>query len=114
MPKSPPSPADETPEQPAPKKAAGRKKSAGTEPAPASEAKPARTSTKKASAQAADAQPKKPAARRATRKKPVEISHEDIARRAHELFERRGGQHGFHLEDWYEAERQLREEAARG
>lgn len=38
------------------------------------------------------------------------VSDDDIARRAHELFESRGGEHGYHHEDWYEAERQLRAE----
>ena len=37
-------------------------------------------------------------------------STEAISRRAYELFQRRGGQHGYHVEDWFEAERQLREE----
>lgn len=35
--------------------------------------------------------------------------HDDIARRAYELFEKRGRQHGRHLEDWLQAERELRE-----
>ncbi|MBI2828452.1 MAG: DUF2934 domain-containing protein [Acidobacteria bacterium] len=35
--------------------------------------------------------------------------HEDIARRAYDLFERRGRQHGRDLEDWLQAERELRE-----
>jgi len=35
--------------------------------------------------------------------------HDDIARRASELFEGRGRQHGRDLEDWLEAERELRE-----
>ena len=36
-----------------------------------------------------------------------EPTHEDIARRAYELFEARGGLHGFHLEDWLQAETEL-------
>lgn len=32
----------------------------------------------------------------------------EIQRRAYELYMRRGGGHGRDLEDWYEAERQLR------
>ncbi len=32
---------------------------------------------------------------------------EAIASRAYELFERRGGEHGSHMEDWLEAEREL-------
>lgn len=34
-------------------------------------------------------------------------THEEIARRAYDLFERRGGQHGHDLADWLEAEREL-------
>jgi hypothetical protein len=33
---------------------------------------------------------------------------EDVARRAYELFLSRGGQHGGDVDDWLEAERQLR------
>ncbi|QRN94858.1 DUF2934 domain-containing protein [Archangium violaceum] len=33
---------------------------------------------------------------------------EQIARRAYELFLSRGGQHGFHEQDWSQAERELR------
>jgi Protein of unknown function (DUF2934) len=33
---------------------------------------------------------------------------EQIARRAYEIFEARGGQHGRDLEDWLQAERELR------
>ncbi len=36
-------------------------------------------------------------------------SSEDIARRAYELYLQRGEAPGSHLEDWYEAERQLKE-----
>jgi len=35
--------------------------------------------------------------------------HDGIARRAYELFERRGRQHGRDLEDWLGAELELRE-----
>jgi hypothetical protein len=33
---------------------------------------------------------------------------ERVAERAYERFQMRGGQHGRHEEDWFEAERQLR------
>ncbi len=33
---------------------------------------------------------------------------EEVQRRAYELYLKRGGAHGRDLEDWYEAERQLR------
>src|SRR5690606_11516957 len=41
-------------------------------------------------------------------------NHEQISRRAYELFQKRGGKHGYHMEDWHEAERQLREERQDG
>jgi hypothetical protein len=34
-------------------------------------------------------------------------SHDDVARRAYELFEARGGEPGHDLEHWLDAERQL-------
>lgn len=40
-----------------------------------------------------------------------EVSREDIARRAHALYEQRGGFPGAELDDWLQAERELREEA---
>ncbi len=33
---------------------------------------------------------------------------EQIARRAYELFLARGGLHGYHEQDWFQAERELR------
>jgi hypothetical protein len=39
--------------------------------------------------------------------------YEKIALRAYQIFERRGGESGHDLEDWLEAERGVREEAAR-
>ena len=35
-------------------------------------------------------------------------SHEQIARRAYELFLARGGHHGRHEDDWFQAERELK------
>jgi hypothetical protein len=37
-----------------------------------------------------------------------EVSSEQIAKRAYELFLARGGQHGHHEQDWQQAERELR------
>lgn len=39
-------------------------------------------------------------------------SHDDIARRAYELWLQRGAPHGTHLEDWLSAERELGTHAA--
>ena len=41
----------------------------------------------------------------------VEIGESDIARRAYELYQERGGEPGHELEDWLAAERELREAA---
>jgi hypothetical protein len=38
-----------------------------------------------------------------------EPSHDDIARRAYALYEERGGGHGHDWEDWFKAERELRQ-----
>ena len=35
----------------------------------------------------------------------------DIARRAYELYEQRGGEHGHAWDDWFQAERELRSSA---
>jgi hypothetical protein len=38
----------------------------------------------------------------------IEPSHEDIARRAYQLYEERDGGHGHDQDDWFQAERELR------
>jgi hypothetical protein len=38
-------------------------------------------------------------------------SHEEIARRAYQLWEERGKPHGSHEEDWYRAEHELRHQS---
>ena len=38
-----------------------------------------------------------------------ESSGEEIARRAHELYLQRGGEHGKDVEDWVRAEKELRD-----
>jgi len=43
-----------------------------------------------------------------------ELSTEEIARRAHELYLKRGGEHGKDVEDWLRAERELRDEPVPG
>jgi hypothetical protein len=39
----------------------------------------------------------------------IEPAHDDIAGRAYQLFEERGGEHGHDWEDWFQAERELRQ-----
>ena len=41
-------------------------------------------------------------------KTPAVASDSDIARRAYQLYEERGGGHGHDLDDWLQAERELR------
>lgn len=36
-----------------------------------------------------------------------EPSHDEVARRAYQLYEERGGEHGRDREDWFQAERKL-------
>jgi hypothetical protein len=39
-----------------------------------------------------------------------EVSNRDIARRAYAIYEQRGGKPGSELDDWLQAERELRDE----
>ena len=43
-----------------------------------------------------------------------EPSGEEIARRAHELYLKRGGEHGKDVEDWVRAEKELNDEPVSG
>jgi hypothetical protein len=43
----------------------------------------------------------------------MDSTYEDVARRAYDLFLSRGGQDGYDVEDWLEAERQLASTGAR-
>jgi hypothetical protein len=44
----------------------------------------------------------------------MQIPHERIAQRAYEKWLKRGCTHGHHMQDWVEAESELRAELARG
>jgi len=44
----------------------------------------------------------------AAKKKNGHLSDEDVSKKAFELYQSRGGHHGNDLQDWFEAERQLR------
>jgi hypothetical protein len=44
----------------------------------------------------------------------LQLDHEEIARRAHELYEMRGREDGHDVEDWTTAERQILEERGAG
>jgi hypothetical protein len=73
--------------------------------APRAKAEPAAPSP---AAAAGESVPKK--AGRTTKPKAAgpEPSYEEIARVAYEIHLERGGEHGFHVEDWLEAETRLR------
>lgn len=42
-----------------------------------------------------------------------EIRQEEIAKRAHEIYLRRGGAHGHDIDDWLQAEHELQQERQR-
>jgi hypothetical protein len=52
--------------------------------------------------------PSGPQGNTAQRNERTQPTHEQIARRAYELFLARGGQHGNHEQDWQQAERELK------
>ena len=39
---------------------------------------------------------------------PATVTDSDVARRAHDLYVGRGGEHGHDVDDWLQAERELR------
>lgn len=52
-----------------------------------------------------------PASSRSTKKRttaPAQVTHREVARRAYDLFLARGCEHGHDLDDWLQAERELR------
>lgn len=69
--------------------------------------------TTPASATPKPAASKAPASRKATPVEPVGPSHhgtdeDEIAQRAYEIYQERGGTHGEAVEDWLQAEREVR------
>ena len=46
---------------------------------------------------------------RLSRQGPAPVDREEVAKAAYELFERRGGTHGNDQQDWFEAERIVRQ-----
>jgi hypothetical protein len=43
---------------------------------------------------------------------PIGPTRDDIASRAYQLYEARGGVHGYDSDDWFQAERELRQQDA--
>ncbi len=70
-------------------------------PPKATRARTKKTTNGKPAAETASVQPKPPVAA-------ADIDrYEQIRRRAYELYERRGRQHGYHEQDWFQAESEL-------
>ena len=44
---------------------------------------------------------------------PSPVSSDEVARRAYELYEHRGGEQGHDWDDWFQAEREVRQGASR-
>jgi hypothetical protein len=84
---------------------------AGAEP----EKKPAKKARKKGSAKPAAKKKgaRKTSAKAASRKAPPEPKDEEVRRRAYEIYERRGSEHGRDFDDWLEAEAEVRDERHR-
>lgn len=90
------------------KKAATKKattKTSGAKKSTTNKAPAQKATAKKAPAKKAPV--KKASAKKAANATP---SYEEIAQRAYEIYERRGGGHGGEVNDWHQAERELREE----
>jgi hypothetical protein len=64
----------------------------------------ARAKTGERTAMAADRAPKSPA-------QPATVTDSDVARRAYDLYLGRGCEHGHDVDDWMQAERELRPSA---
>jgi Protein of unknown function (DUF2934) len=71
-------------------------------------------SDKKAPAVPKAAKPRKAATKNTTPATvtPISISREQIAQLAHKFWTERGRKHGYHEEDWYRAEQELRGKAS--
>ncbi len=63
----------------------------------------------------APAKPRKAPAKKAailTMSSPKTVSHDEVAKLAHQFWSERGFQHGHHEEDWFRAEQVLRAKAS--
>ncbi len=78
------------------------KKAAGSTDSKATKSTAKKTTAKKSTA-------RKTTAKKSTAKADSELSTEErISKRAYELFEARGGKHGYHHEDWLQAEKEVK------
>ena len=78
--------------------------------APAAKAIAAKSPAAKAPAKARKAPAKKAAI--LTMASPKPVSHDEVAKLAHQFWSERGFQHGHHEEDWHRAEEMLRGKAS--
>ncbi len=44
----------------------------------------------------------------------ITLTQDDVARRAYQLYEQRGGEHGHDWDEWFQAEREVRQCALHG
>jgi hypothetical protein len=75
----------------------------------------AKSTKKPTAAPKAAAKPRKPAAKKTgvlAKVTPISISHEKVAELAHHFWAERGGMHGYHEDDWFRAEQELRGKAS--
>jgi hypothetical protein len=68
----------------------------------------AETAERTASQTFSTAEPGAGTARNAVVEGNATLNLDEVRRRAYELYEERGGEHGFHDEDWYRAEQEVR------
>ena len=60
----------------------------------------------------AAAKPRKPVVKKTAKVVPISVSHEEIAQLAHRFYAERGHVHGYHEDDWFRAELELRAKAS--
>jgi len=69
---------------------------------------PAETAERSASQTVSTDEPSTGTAHNAVIEGNAALNLDEVRRRAYELYEERGGKHGFHDEDWYRAEQEVR------
>ena len=75
---------------------------------PKAAAKPRKTAAKKT----AEVEAVKPVAGNVHVMPQRSATHDDVAKLAHKYWQERGGNHGYHMEDWLRAEQELRGKAS--
>ena len=75
---------------------------------PKAAAKPRKTAAKKN----AETETAKPVADNLHVMAQRSATHDEVAKLAHKYWQERGGNHGYHMEDWFRAEQELRGKAS--